>query len=263
MTAQSMAALRRDRIVVGLGLVLITALGWAWMVHLAAGMDAHAHHAMGAMGAPAAVGWDGGALVLAVLMWTVMMVAMMLPSAGPMILTFARVHHQRRVAGGAAVATAVFVAGYLAVWGAFSVLAALAQMALLQAALLASPMGSVGAVAGGLLLIGVGAFQWSPLKAMCLEKCRTPLGFLLAEWREGRLGAFLMGVRHGAFCTGCCWALMLLMFVGGVMNLAWMAALAVYMLAEKVLPHGQRLGKVVGAVLAVAGAWMVGGAALA
>ncbi|KON79693.1 DUF2182 domain-containing protein [Azoarcus sp. PA01] len=257
-------ALQRDRLVVGLGLALITVLAWAYLVHMAAGMNAAVHPAMAAMALPAPPGWDWHGLALAALMWIVMLGAMMLPAATPMVLTFARVHHQRQDAGDGALApTAFFVAGYLAVWSVFSLAAATGQMALHEAAVLSGPTGRLDALAGGVLLILAGLFQWSPLKTMCLEKCRTPLGFLLAEWREGTRGALVMGLRHGAFCMGCCWALMLLMFVGGVMNLAWMAALAVCMLAEKVLPHGATVGRILGAAFGAAGIWMVGGVALA
>jgi predicted metal-binding membrane protein len=231
-------------------LALLTLLAWGYlaMQGLHHDMDMAASMAM-----PASQGWGIGMLAMSALMWCVMMVAMMLPAASPMILTHSKVHRQRTAAGRVAVPTWLFVVGYLAVWTGFAILAALAQWALHEAALLSSAMGRVGPSIGGGLLLAAGIFQWSSLKQACLSKCRTPLSFLLTEWRDGRWGAFVMGVSHGIYCTGCCWVLMLLMFVGGVMSLAWMAALAIYVLAEKVLPGGWLVSRAVGVLLIGAG----------
>jgi predicted metal-binding membrane protein len=190
-------------------------------------------------------------------MWTVMMVAMMFPSAGPMILTYARVHQKKAEHGLASVPTWLFVAGYLAVWTGLALLLALAQWGLHQSELLSSAMGRVGPLLGGGLLITAGAFQFSRLKEACLGKCRSPLSFLMTEWREGHGGALMMGIRHGIFCTACCWALMLLMFVGGVMSLAWMVSLSLYFLLEKLLPPAAQLSRVTGALLIVAGTMVI------
>lgn len=257
MVTDRMNERRRDRIVIGVALALITLLAWAYMLRLAAGMPANAHATMEMMAMPAPLGWDWHALGLAVLMWCVMMAAMMLPSTSPMVLTFARVYQRRQGLGGPIVPTAVFVAGYLAIWSGFGVLSAFAQTALHQAALIATPMDGFGRQTSAALLIVAGTLQWSSLKTACLEKCRTPLGFLLAEWREGRAGAFMMGLRHGAFCVGCCWAVMLLMFVGGAMNLLWMAALTVFVLLEKIVPRGQAFSRLSGVALVASGVWML------
>lgn len=189
-------------------------------------------------------------------MWFVMMVAMMLPSAAPMILTFAAIQRRRQAQGGAIVPTGVFVAGYLAIWAAFSLLATSAQFGLEHAALVSPMMGKAAPWLGAALLVGAGLFQFAPLKDVCLDKCRSPIGFIMTEWRDGARGALVMGLRHGAFCTGCCWALMALLFVGGVMNLLWVAVLALFVLIEKVLPAGGRLGKAGGALLVAWGAWI-------
>ncbi|GGX52868.1 hypothetical protein GCM10007392_20380 [Saccharospirillum salsuginis] len=237
----------RERMLIGVALVGITALAWAYFLVPASGggMD-------GSMAMPGpAVSLN--MLAANVTMWAVMMVAMMLPGASPMILTYTKVRRRRAAQGGAMVPTWVFVAGYLAVWVGFGVLAALAQWLLHQSALLSSAMGKVGPLLGGGLLITAGAFQFSGLKEACMTHCRTPLSFLMTEWREGSMGAWVMGIRHGAFCIGCCWALMLLMFVGGVMNLAWMAALTLYFLAEKLVPYPRMVGRVTGALLVIAG----------
>lgn len=242
----------RERLYTGLALALLTLLAWLYLLGHAAHVDyppaTHAPH-----------GRDMQMLAMGMLMWTVMMIAMMLPGASPMILTFSKVRRQRLATGGTTAPTPLFVAGYLAVWTGFSVLAAVGQWSLHGYALLDSAMGRTGPLLGGGLLIFAGAFQWTSLKEACLTKCRTPLGFLLAEWREGWRGAFIMGLRHGAFCVGCCWALMLLMFVGGVMNLAWMGGLAVYMLAEKVVPGGPLFSRVTGILLIGAGVAVVAG----
>lgn len=232
----------RQRILIGAALVALTMLAWAYLMMPAgdAGMEASMASRL-------------NMLALSVVMWSIMMVAMMLPGAGPMILTYARIHQQRQANGGSAVHLWAFLTGYLTVWVGFSIAAALLQWGLHQSALLSSAMGKVGPLLAGGLLITAGAFQFSHLKQACLSKCRSPLSFLMTEWREGTVGAFVMGIRHGAFCTGCCWALMLLMFVGGVMNLAWMAALALYFLAEKLLPGGERISRLTGVVLIGAG----------
>lgn len=235
----------RERLLIWLALVVVAALAWGYLIL----------HRQVPMAGSAAGASDPGLslLVMATLMWAVMMVAMMLPSAGPMILTYLRVNQQRDRKAAGNLATGVFVAGYLTVWLTFAVVAALAQWALHQNALLSSAMGHVDPLLGGALLVTAGAFQLSELKTACLNKCRSPLSFLMTEWRQGTAGALVMGIRHGAYCTGCCWALMLLMFVGGVMSLVWMAGLALYFLAEKMLPRAEQVRRISGVLLAGAG----------
>jgi predicted metal-binding membrane protein len=242
----------RERAVTGAALAVVTALAWGYLL-----MQGSHDGMAGSMAMPRSADWGLGMLAMSIPMWAVMMVAMMLPSAAPMILTFSRVHQQRAAGGKAAVPTWLFVVGYLGVWVGFGLLAAVAQWGLHQSALLSSAMGEVGSLLGGGLLITAGAFQFSGLKEVCLTKCRTPLSFLMVEGRDGPSGALIMGLRHGAFCTGCCWALMLLMFVGGVMSLAWMAALALYFLAEKLLPRPALLGRATGAALIIGGVGVV------
>ena len=272
------AQVARQRLPVWIGLAGVCALAWAYTVWHAvllpmdggsgmaasagmggsAGMAGMAGSVAGmAMAMPRQASWDAVALTLTFAMWAVMMVAMMVPAAAPMILLFATVHRRQREGGHAAVPTAVFLAGYLAVWSAFSALATSAQWGLHEAALLSPMLAATRPWLGGGLLIAAGVYQWTPLKQACLAKCRSPLGFLLTEWREGVRGALVMGVRHGGYCTGCCWALMALLFVGGVMNLVWVAALAVVVLGEKVLPRGALLGKAGGLGLIGWGAWVV------
>jgi predicted metal-binding membrane protein len=186
-----------------------------------------------------------------------MMVAMMLPSAAPTILLVASVLRRRREHASPAAPTVVFVAGYLVVWMGFSGAAALAQWGLHQAALLSPAMASTSPVLGGILLLIAGVYQWLPVKSACLAHCRSPLAFLGRHWREGSCGALVLGVRHGLYCLGCCWALMTLLFVAGVMNLLWVAAIAALALVEKVVPTGPWLGRVAGLTLASWGLWML------
>src|SRR5215469_7956909 len=193
--------------------------------------------------------WNAGALPPLFFMWAEMMAAMMIPSAAPMILTFAMVQRKRREQERPFVPTGFFLSGYLLVWTMFSALAAFAQWILHAKALLSPMMAGTSPIFGGVLLIAAGIFQWTPLKNACLARCRSPLNFLLTDWREGKAGAFGMGLRHGAYCTACCWILMLLLFVAGVMNLFWIAAIAIFVLLEKILPRGALFGKIAGAFL--------------
>jgi predicted metal-binding membrane protein len=245
--------LRRDRQVVSASLVGIAGLAWLYVLHLGRGMSAAGEMRM-AM--PQMQSWGAVDLLLLFVMWAVMMIAMMVPSAAPMILLFATVDRRRRGEHQPYVATGVFLIGYLAVWSGFSAVATGAQWGLHRAALLSPMMVSSSAVLGGALLVAAGVFQWTPLKYACLTRCRSPLGFLLSEWREGLRGAFVMGLRHGAYCVGCCWALMTLLFVAGVMNLLWVAAIAAFVLVEKVIPHGQVVSRLTGVALVVAGVWV-------
>jgi predicted metal-binding membrane protein len=242
MAATLESLVRRDQALIAAALGVMAGLGWIHMV-----LMPH---------------WNAAVYSLAALMWATMMVAMMLPAAAPMVLAFAHVRRARMQAAHPAAPTAIFLGGYLAVWLAFAMVMAAAQWALHESALLSEAMGKSDALLAAALLATAGAFQWTNIKQACLAKCRTPLGFIATEWREGPRGAFVMGLRHGVFCTGCCWALMLLMFAGGVMNLLWMLALAAYMLAEKVLPGGRVLARTTGALMVAAGAglalWAIG-----
>jgi predicted metal-binding membrane protein len=205
--------------------------------------------------------WGPAELATIALMWGVMMIAMMTPTASPMVLSFAGLE-RRRIGGAGAPwgATSTFLGGYLLVWIAFSVVATLAQWGLHCAAMLsAGGMKTASAWVDAVLLVSAGVFQFSSAKSACLKHCRTPVGFLLSEWREGTGGALVMGVRHGLYCVGCCWLLMLLLFVVGVMNAAWCAALAALVLAERVLPGGLWLARAAGIVLALSGGGLAAG----
>ncbi len=247
--------MRRDRALAAAGLAGLAVLAWASLIRIAGSMEGMEMGASMAMPMPAA--WTPGQFLLTFLMWVVMMVAMMVPGATPMILVFATINRRRAASGGAPVSAAVFLAGYLVVWSGFSLLGTLGQWALQSASLLAPATLSAAPVVGGLLLLLAGLYQFTPLKETCLSRCVSPLGFILGEWREGKAGAFVMGLRHGAFCVGCCWALMALLFVAGVMNLLWVAVLAALVLVEKLVPRGRLVSWPAGLLLLGWGAWVL------
>jgi predicted metal-binding membrane protein len=247
--------LRRDRVIVTAGLVGVAALGWAYMLYLArsmTGMDMGSDMTMPQMRA-----WGVVDLALVFVMWAVMMVAMMVPSASPLILMMAAANRKRRQRDDPLVPTGLFLGGYLLAWTLFSALATVAQWGLHASALLSPAMVGTSPVLGGVLLLLAGVFQFTSLKHACLAHCRSPLGFMMGHWREGGVGAVRMGLEHGLYCVGCCWILMALLFVAGVMNLAWVAAISVFVLAEKVLPRGELVGKLGGVVFVVAGLVML------
>ena len=261
------AVLRRDRLVVAAALVLIVVLAWADVLWLAADMDMGGMDMRGwrmvpagiGLMAPAAAPWSGPEFALVFAMWTVMMVGMMTPSAAPMILLYARVVRQGERAGRPYAATGWFAAGYFVPWCAFSLAATLVQWALDRAALLDARMASASGPLGAAILVAAGVWQWTPLKNACLAQCRTPLGFLLRHggFRQDVRGCLRLGILHGSYCVGCCWILMALLFVVGVMDLRWIALLALLVLVEKLVPWGRWVARAVGVACVAAGAWML------
>ena len=240
--------LRHERGLVLAGVVAVAGLAWLDMWRRARGMMD--------MAMPEMEPWSIAELGAILAMWLVMMVAMMLPSAAPMLLLFAATQRERAASGEPATVLA-FAGGYLLVWGGFSVAAATLQAALQQSMLLSNDLAMVGGWLPAVVLALAGVYQLTPLKHACLVRCRSPLAFLLSRWRDGIGGALGMGLRHGVFCLGCCWALMALLFVVGVMNLAWIAILALFVLAEKVLPDGPWLSRVSGVALIAWAVWVV------
>ncbi|HKF61312.1 MAG TPA: DUF2182 domain-containing protein, partial [Dongiaceae bacterium] len=198
--------------------------------------------------------WTPGYAALIFAMWCVMMIAMMLPGAAPMLLLFARVNRKHKAAGAPLAPTTLFAAGYLLAWGGFSAVAAALQWGLESARLLSPMLVATDHCLGVGILVAAGLWQLTPFKARCLHHCRTPLGFLIGNWHKGRLGALRMGLEHGAFCLGCCWFLMALLFFGGVMNLYWIVGPALFVLLEKTVPFGHWLGRFAGMILVVWGA---------
>jgi predicted metal-binding membrane protein len=258
---------KRDSLVVAFALLALAVL--AWLVLLAGagtGMDTLAMSGwLLPLGGAAAQSWiwSPSYWLIAFFMWAIMMVAMMLPSASPMVLLYSRVVRQAERNGQIANAggsVAAFAAGYLALWSLFSVFAVTVQWALERTGAMNGMMALREPFIAGGLLIAVGIYQLTPLKENCLTHCRSPVAFLATHWRPGPLGAWRMGVAHGAYCVGCCAALMLLLFVGGVMNLVWIAGLSLLVLAEKFLPRGERLSVALGVLMMVAGTGLIASA---
>jgi predicted metal-binding membrane protein len=247
------SALKRDRAIVLAGLMALIVVAWLYLAHLARDMAEMKMHAAMGMAMPQMQPWSGVELLLLFVMWGVMMVAMMTASASPMILMFSAMNRRRAEHQGPVMRTGLFVLGYLSSWTAYSAGAATAQWVLHGLALLSPMMVSTSPYLGGGLLVAAGVFQWTPLKRACLTACRSPMGFIMTEWRDGPAGALVMGFRHGVYCVGCCWVLMALLFVAGVMNLVWVAAIAAFVLVEKVVPAGERVGQAAGVALVLAG----------
>jgi predicted metal-binding membrane protein len=243
--------LRRDRLPAVAGLVGVTALAWLYLGWMAHAMPEMADLAQMVM--PMIEPWSTADWLAMSLMWSIMMVGMMLPSAAPMILLYDRVRERQEAQGASLAATGVFALGYLLAWTLFSVAATTAQWALEQAALLSPTLASASPWLGGGLLIAAALYQWTPLKRACLVHCRSPITFLAHHWHPGASGALRMGLHHGLYCVGCCWVLMALLFVGGVMNLLWIALLALFVLLEKLMPEGQLFSRLSAIVLAGAG----------
>ena len=260
------SVLKRDRIVVLGALSMVIAVSWAYIL-AGAGMDMSAfemtHMTSGEAGmqmvmTPAV--WSIGYASLMFFMWWAMMIAMMLPSAAPMVLLFAAMSRKQKEKGNPFIATSLFASAYLIAWASFSIVAVGLQWGLERLALLSPMLVSASAALGGTLLLAAGAYQLTPLKSACLRHCRSPLQFILGRWRSGTTGALRMGIEHGGYCVGCCWFLMGLLFFGGVMNLYWILGLAVFVLLEKVIPMGHWLGALVGIALIVWGTAVLVGA---
>jgi len=249
---------RRDRLVLLTALIGISAIAWAYTIALsgAAGHEGH----VTILAEPRR--WTGADLATGFGMWTVMMLAMMLPTVAPTVLSLAEISRGQPVPTSPLAPATGFLLGYAVALTAFSLVATVAQWGLHQAAWTTMTGESTNRVFAGTVLLGAGAFQFSRWKQSCLRRCRSPLWFLMTQWRPGSLGGIRMGIAHGRFCIGCCWALMALMFVGGSMNLLWTAGLALLMLAEKAMPAGQTLGRIAGAGLVVWGAAVLGATAL-
>lgn len=246
--------LEHDRAAFAVLLILIPLVCWSWIVVMARDMYGPM---TGASAWMMTLRWDARHVLLLWAMWAVMMAGMMLPSAAPMLLLYGVAARRRGLGARAVYEIYALAAGYIAVWALFSVAATGAQR-ILSMLLIVSPMMTLTSpTAGAALLLVAGVYQLTPLKRACLQRCQSPLSFLMHRWRAGVAGAFRMGMDHGSYCLGCCWALMLLLFVGGVMNLAVIAALTAFVAFEKVGPFGVHSARVSGALLLAAGAWML------
>jgi predicted metal-binding membrane protein len=258
------ALFRRETAVVGAALILLSVL--AWLALLAGAGTGMSPGAMSGwwlpMKLPAAESWSWTPYywLIAFFMWGVMMVAMMLPSASPLVLLYARVVRHAESQGSniqASASIAAFASGYLTLWILFSALAVALQFGLERSGLMSAMMASRSVALSGALLIAAGLYQLSPLKTACLRHCRGPAAFLSAHWRPGVVGAWRMGLLHGGYCVGCCAVLMLLLFVGGVMNLVWIAGLTLFVALEKFAPFGEATTKITAAILIAAGLLLI------
>jgi predicted metal-binding membrane protein len=278
------AILRRDRIVVAIALAIVALLAWAYVLHLSAemggasapapvdasgemsgmdmpGMDMSEMN-MGDAIAPSFRAWAPADFAFIFTMWAVMMVGMMTPSVAPMVLLYALVGRKARTGGKPFAPTGWFFAGYVLVWLFFSIVATICQWLLASMAMLNPMMATGSSTVGGLVLIFAGLYQWTPLKEACLRQCQVPIAFLSSHggFRSDPFGALRLGIDHGIYCLGCCWALMALLFVGGVMNIAWIGGIAILILLEKTLPAGRLIPRISGVILAAAGIWLLVGA---
>jgi predicted metal-binding membrane protein len=244
-------ALRRDRFVVLAGVASVVLLGWAYLI-AGVGID------MSMVGmAMKPVPWTPSYTLLMFTMWCIMMIVMMLPSTAPMVLLFTTIKRKQEASSTPAIGAGIFLTGYLAVWAGSSFVATLVQWGLEDAGLIAMGMSAGSTILAGSILLTAGLYPFTPLKAVCLRHCQSPVLFLSTHWRPGTAGAFRMGALHGAYCLGCCWFLMALLFVGGVMNLIWVACIAIYVALEKMFPAGPWLSRATGVTLAALGAFVL------
>ena len=261
-----MRLLTRDQAIVLASLAGITVLAWLYLLDMASEMSEMADMSgmpdMENMAGMALVTpyarWGVSDVLVAGVMWIVMMAGMMLPSAAPMILLYAAAERRRRSAP--LLATPTFILGYLLIWTGFALAALGAQWLLLRFGLFAPEMRVTSGFLGGGVFIAAGLYEWSSLKERCLAVCQSPLGFIAGHWRPGIGGALRMGLGHGAYCLGCCWVLMLLLFVGGVMNLLWVAGIAALVLLQKVVPGAKPVSRATGLAMLAAGLYLIANA---
>ena len=247
------SALRYDRAPLLMLLALLPTVAWIWIVVMARDMYGPMTGASAWMMTPT---WDGPHLLLLWAMWSVMMTGMMLPSASPLLLLYGLAARRSSPETSARLVYSM-AAGYLTIWTAFSLGATALQRVLAEFLLLSPMMEATSPAVGGALLLVAGVYQMTPLKRVCLRACQSPFGFLMGRWRPGWSGAFRLGLEHGAYCVGCCWALMLLLFAGGVMNLIVISALTAFVAFEKLIPFGVAGARISGALLIAAGIWML------
>ena len=244
--------LRRDRLIVGVGLAVVVALAWAYLA-TGAGMDTD----MADMAMDMPMPWSPFYAALVFVMWWVMMIAMMVPSAAPTILLFTTIRRKQATSVNPSPEAWLFLGGYLLVWAGFSLFAILTQWGLERVGLLSMAMASTSPVLGGVILLAAGLYQFTPVKYACLRYCQSPVLFLSRYWQPGAGGALRMGLRHGGYCLGCCWFLMALLFVSGVMNFVWIAGIALYVACEKLLPHGRAFSRAAGVALSASGVFVL------
>ena len=244
----------------GLGVLAIS--GWLFLFVMSAaqtGSDSYVLQLIASLCAVSDSGWTASDLMVSMIMWTAMAFAMMLPAGAPLLSTYLDISGAARTKDMEVVSPVVLIAGYISVWIGFAVAAAFAQWALVETGALNGDMKLINPMVAGVVLVGAGAWQFTTVKHNCLTKCRRPFTWFMANWRDDEAGVFKLGVEQGIVCLGCCWALMAVMFVAGLMNLAWMAGLAMVMVLEKVIPNPRPLVYGTGVILILGGAAMLGG----
>ncbi len=254
--------LKQDRMLLLGVLGALTLISWLYLIDMAGDMangGGSMDRGMSGMGSAMSMttAWSLTDGLLMFAMWWIMMIGMMVPSAAPMILTFATINRKKREREQPFVPTMTFVAGYLIAWGGFSLAATGVQWSLQKVALMSPMMVSTSPLLGGSLFVAAGIYQWTPLKHACLKNCRSPFDFILNSWRDGRGGAFNMGLEHGLYCLGCCWLVMAILFAVGVMNLAWVGAIAAFVFLEKIVPAGEWFARASGGAMIAAGAYLL------
>ncbi len=248
----------RDKSIVYLGIFLVSAVGWAYMIYMAWAME-NMH--LVDMWMPPRGGtrpWDIYDFWMLFVMWSVMMVAMMTPSVIPMVMMYTTIKKNKQKKGQPYTPTFIFLSGYLVAWALFSIVASAIQYPLHENGLLNPMMNSRSYLLSGGILVLAGIYQWTPLKDACLTECRSPLSFLMTSWKEGHLGAFKLGVHHGLYCIGCCWALMAVLFAVGVMNMLWVLLITVFVLLEKATPISPTFVRIITGLIMVVwgGYWL-------
>ena len=247
----------QDKVAILTLLGVVTILAWLYLVDMAMGMDMGSMMSGDSGGMMMMREWNSSYFIAMLLMWVIMMIGMMVPTAVPMALIYAAISRKAAQQGITLVPTSTFVFGYVVMWSLFSLAATLAQLGLDKAALLSPMMVSNSPGFGAALLITAGVYQLTPMKNACLKHCREPARFISQSWKPGAWGAFRMGLEHGAYCIGCCWILMGLLFFGGVMSLYWIAGITLFVLLEKVIPFGNLGGRIAGGAMTLAGVAML------
>jgi predicted metal-binding membrane protein len=232
-TSPAEHVLKKDRFIVLTALFLICVLSWLYIIYLYEQMYPMNMNAL-LFAMPMTPHWSSTDFVLLFLMWFVMMIAMMTPSVTPLVLIFTSINRKRRQQQNPCVPSGYLLGGYFLAWAAFSLFATLLQWLLQQVSLLNPEMVTTNKLVGGIILITAGIFQFTPLKNTCLRSCRSPIGFIHQHWKDGRDGALRMGIQNGIYCLGCCWILMLLLFVSGIMNILWIAIISLFVVIEKI-----------------------------
>ncbi|HLX12814.1 MAG TPA: DUF2182 domain-containing protein [Bacteroidota bacterium] len=246
--------LKQDRLIIGSALFLITAISWYYLVYLHGEMKGidlmmSMKNCTMKMAMPMTGGWTGTDFLMMFLMWSIMMVAMMIPSAAPLLLLYASISRKNAQTDAPYAPTGFFLLGYILVWSGFSAVAAFLQWFFQAHALLSPMMISTSTKLGSGILLIAGVFQFTPFKNTCLTHCRSPLEFIMKHWKTGPAGALGMGVRHGTYCLGCCWMLMAVLFVTGIMNLLWVGVISLFVLLEKIAPKPLLISRIAGILL--------------